>query len=186
MSANFSDDNPELEALAAELRQRIARELRWEAEDVESETLKQVLRERTLSDVARESMARGDVIAASTPTLTVVGTISHARGDLAIVATGHALVSVNLAGPVTLRCVETASSGGTSSSGGSGSFKARLAEFEMTGELVGLVVATLPDMLVGRITVTAADHIVVRGAGSTEWFVRFADIAMVLQALSRR
>lgn len=184
--SDFIEQHPDLEALAAELRMRFERELRWESEDVESETLKQILRRRDLGDVARELMSAGDRVAASSRGLTIVGQLNHAKGDLAIVDTGHAVVSLNLDGPVTLRRIEAATAGGISSAGGSGSFKARMAEFEMTAEPIGMVTATLPDVLVGRIAVAAEDHIVLGAASGNEWFIRFADIAMVIQPLSRR
>lgn len=54
--------NIDLDELAAELRQSVGREMRWEAEDVEADALKLALRRRGLDDVLTELMHRGDVV----------------------------------------------------------------------------------------------------------------------------
>ena len=174
--------NVELDDLAAELRQSVSREIRWEAEDVEADALKLTLRRRSLSDAVAELLHRGDIVSFVTPPLTVTGRLSHCRGDLAIVDSGEATISANLAGPVVVRREQSARSGGSSSSGGSGSFKARLSELELTGEPVGIITPSTADVILGRITVVGTDHLVMTGPGNIDWYIPLPTIALVVQA----
>lgn len=174
--------NQDLEDLAAELRLAVGREIRWEAEDVETDALKLALRKRSLTDAIVELMHRGDTVSLVTRQMTVTGAVTHCRGDLVIVTTPHATVSGNLAGPLAVRLVEQARSGGTSSAGGSGSFRSRLLELEMTGEAVGIVTPGTEDVVLGRIDVVGTDHIVLFGTAEAEWYVPLPTIALVVQA----
>ena len=174
--------NTELEELAAELRQSISREIRWEAEDVEADALKMTLRRRSLSDAVVELMNRGDVVSFVTQLLTATGLLTQCRGDLAILETHGAIVSANLSGPVVVRVVERVRAGGASSSGGSGSFKARLSELELTGETVGIVTPSTADIIAGRIGIVGTDHIVTVGSGDVEWYIPIPTIALIVQA----
>ena len=172
----------DLDDLAAELRQSVSREIRWEAEDVEADALKLTLRRRSLSDAVAELLHRGDVVSFVTPPLTVTGLLTHCRVDLAIMDSGEATISANLAGPVVIRREQSARSGGSSSSGGSGSFKARLSELELTGEPVGIITPSTADVILGRITVVGTDHIVMIGPGNIDWYIPLPTIALVVQA----
>ncbi len=176
-----------LQELGAELRQRVEREIRWEAEDIEADTEQGRVRKRSLGDVAAELMHHGDVVAVGSAETEITGRIVYARGDLAVVQTGHAMVSVNLAGPVYIKVTRRSTMGGVSSpTGGSGSFKARLAEFEQTAEPVRVIATGLAESIEGRITIAASDHLVITNRDGIEWFVPSTTIAMVLQPLIRR
>ena len=174
--------NVDLDDLAAELRQSVSREIRWEAEDVEADALKLTLRRRSLSDAVAELLHRGDTVSFVTPPLTVTGLLTHCRGDLAIMDSGEAPISANLAGPVVIRRERSARSGGSSSSGGSGSFKARLSELELTNEAVGIITPSTADVVLGRIHVVGTDHIVMTGPGNIDWYIPLPTIALVVQA----
>jgi hypothetical protein len=175
--------NVDLDELAAELRLSVGREIRWEAEDIEADALKLTLRRRTLSDAVVELLHRGDLVSFITPPLTVTGLLGHCRGDLAVMNAGDAIVSANLAGPVVVRREQSARSGGSSSTGGSGSFKARLSELELTGESIGLITPSTADIIVGHIDVVGVDHIVMTGPGDIDWYIPLPTIALVVQAL---
>lgn len=175
--------NTDLDDLAAELRQSVGREVRWEAEDTEADTLKLTLRRRTLSEAVVELLHRGDVVSFVTPPLTVTGRLTHCRGDLAIIDSQEARISANLAGPVAVRREKAARSGGSSSTGGSGSFKARLSELELTAEPVGIVTPSTAEVILGRINIVGADHIVVNGPDNIDWYLPIPTIALVVQAL---
>ncbi len=174
--------NPDLDDLAAELRLSVSREIRWEAEDTESDALKLTLRRRSLSDAMIELLNRGDVVSFVTPPLTVTGRLTHCRGDLAIMDTQEATISANLAGPVAIRREEAARSGGSSSTGGSGSFKARLSELEMTGEVVGVMTPSTAGVILGRINIVGTDHIVMNRPDNIDWYLPIPTIALVVQA----
>lgn len=178
------DDN--LADLGAELRQQVEHEFRWEAEETQADAEKLRLRRRTLSDVALEAMERGDTITVVSGSTTVTGTMAYVRGDLAVIQSGHALASIHLGGPTVLRLTSRSLTGGSSSDHGSGSFKARLAEFEQTGEIITLVVQGITENLEGRISIVGTDHIGITGRDGTEWFAPIAHIALALQPITRR
>jgi hypothetical protein len=174
--------NVDLDELAAELRQSVSREIRWEAEDIEADALKLTLRRRTLSDAVVELLHRGDRVSFITLPLTVTGLLSHCRGDLAVMESGSATVSANLAGPVVVRREQSARSGGSSSTGGPRSFKARLSELELTGEPIGLITPSTAEVIVGRIDVVGVDHVVMTGPGDIDWYIPLLTVALVVQA----
>ena len=73
---------------------------------------------------------------------------------------------MHLNGPVSISLVEAAQSGGQAMRGGVGSIRARLLEFEMSGEPV--VVVTDIGSQPGTIGTVAVDHVVVdRGTGES-------------------
>lgn len=175
----------QFEELAADLRQATERELRWEAEDVEVDVDQGRRRKRDLSQVAYELMSKGDEISAGWGHTVVTGRIVYVKGDLAVMETGHAVASLNLSGPVVIKVVKRAASGGTGTpSGGSGTFRARLAELEQTGESVRIVSTHSDELMEGRILVAASDHIALANKQGTEWFVPHQVIAMVLQPVT--
>lgn len=181
----MSEQESELSDLSAELRQRVEHEFRWEAEELESDADKLRTRRRTIGDVAHELMEQGDTIAVVAGTMTVTGPVIYAKGDLAVLQTEHSLASVHLGGPIVMRIAARARRGGTSSERGSGSFKARLAEFEHTGETITLILGASTERLEGRVTTVAQDHVIVTGRDGTEWLSPFTNIALALQPLSR-
>ncbi len=186
MTYDFDEFDDRLEELAADLRQATERELRWEAEDVESDVDQGRRRRRDLSLVAYELMSKGDEVSAGWGHTIVTGRIVYVRGDLAVVETGHAVVSLNLSGPVVIKVVERATSGGIGTpSGGSGTFKARLAELEQTGETIRVVSTHSEELIEGRVTVAARDHIALTNRQGTEWFVPHQVIAMVIQPVNQ-
>ena len=175
----WSDD--EFDELAAQLRGEVGSEFRLEAEALEEDAAKLVLRRRTLGDIAVELMNRGDEVGATAAGTTISGVITHAAGDLVIIETSHSTVSVNLAGPISLRVVRRAQAGGRGRANGSPSYRSRMLELEMSGELVEIVTPLTPDPLVGTISVVGADHVVVIDRDQTEQFVPLSAVAFTIQ-----
>ncbi len=165
--------------LGAELRHRVGEELRREAEDLEWDAERLRLRARSLTDVAHESMSRGDVVAIKTRLRSPTGRLVAVAGTLAILATQSGEVDVNLAGPVALRVMHRATHGGAATRGGSPSFRARLAEYELSGEELEVVAPELDEVVTGRIDVVGADHVVVVDRQDRSWALPLHTIALV-------
>ncbi len=179
------DDAP-LDELAAELRESVGDEFRAEAEEVERETAKGILRRRTLAAVASELMQRGDRVTVGTSGRSFTGHFVFTAGDLASLRTPSGDVEVNLAGPVFLHVAERAMRGGVAPGRGSGSFRARLKEFEQTGEPLEVVAPAAGQSLFGRITVVARDHVVLVDRDEREWFLPVAAVAFVVREAPSR
>ena len=173
--------NSEFDELASELRQEVGGEFRLEAEAIEEDTAKLTLRRRTLEDIAVELMNRGDEVGAVGDGISVSGVITHTAGDLAIIETPHSIVSVNLAGPVSLRVLHRAQKGGRGRATGSLSYRSRMLELEISGEFVEVVSINSPDPLRGTITIVGKDHLVILDRDDAEWFVPLSAIAFTLQ-----
>lgn len=145
-----------LKDLARELRQGVGAELRAEAEITEQETHQGRLRKRTLSDVARQAANRGDQVTVPVAHRTFIGTVIHVGNDYLTLETAGEWVEIRLdAAPLRIRPHR---SGGLSTTKGSATFKARLGEYEQTGERIELIIDG-GEVLPGTVTVVAVDHI---------------------------
>src|SRR5699024_3984673 len=118
------------------------------------------LRRRSLPDVARELVNRGDRVSVVAGRQTLAGEFIHAAGDLACLLTRVGHVDLNLEVPLVMRVVERVTSGGRSPVGGAQSFKARIAEHEAAGFPVELGGQVPGGELTGRIEAVATDHLV--------------------------
>ena len=175
---NWNDS--EFDELASELRQKVGGEFRMEAEAVEEDAAKLVLRKRDLADVVLEFLNRGDVVGISALDVSYTGVVSHAAGDLTIIDTPHSLINVNLGGPISLHVERRAQSGGRSRANGSQSYRSRMLELEITGENVEII-SSGSRSIEGTISVVGADHIVLIDRNDTEWFIPLSTIALTLQ-----
>lgn len=164
-------DDPYLRDLARELRERLGDEFREDAEEAEALAARWFARSRTLADVATEFRDRGDTVAVETGSQVLTGRVTYVAPDYFSLDTAGAVVEVSLAGPVALHVVERARAGGTGNRPGPNTFRARLLELEMRAADVELASAVFADVRRCRIVATARDHVVVRGAGTEEWFV---------------
>jgi molybdopterin converting factor small subunit len=173
--------DPRLDELAAELRQRVGDEFRQEAEELERLSEQQRLRNRTLSDAAQEVMSRGDRVSITTGKHTFTGRLVSVRGSLLQVETPEAVVDANLEAPVHFTVIERSRAGGSSARGGSGSFKARLSEYEQTGEALEFIISPHGEVLRGRILVVGTDHIVVRDDEEQDCYLPLGTVAAVVQ-----
>lgn len=151
------DDDP-LESLARELRETVGSEFRAEAEMVEIETEIGRLRRRSLRDVAREGANRGDRISVVTAGRTVTGSVAHVGKDYVSIETPTEHLDARLDRVALV--ITPSATGGIDPRGGSITFKARLSEFEQTGETVEVVAPRLDSSVTGKIQVVAEDHVV--------------------------
>jgi hypothetical protein len=172
-------DHDPLDDLARSLRAGAGAELREEAEIAEQETHRGRLRRRTLGDVAREAVGRGDRVTLFLPDRTLTGEAVYAGEDYLTVRTPHEEVDVRLSRAsftVTRR-----PSGGHLSRGGSATLKARLGEYEQSGETVDLVVPDLDRTITAVVRVVAADHLMAVEPDGTEIYLPLGQVALVVR-----
>ncbi|MFP5332443.1 MAG: hypothetical protein ACLGHX_08820 [Acidimicrobiia bacterium] len=141
--------------LAAQLRQSTGAEMIEEWEVTELETEQGRLRSRLLSDVWEQAMHRGDQVTASGAFGTCTGTVDYVGKDYSVVRSADTVWDVRLAA-VTVS-VRQSSHGGHTVRGGSRTLRARLAEYEASGEAV--VVHLTHTTVQGVVRVSATDHV---------------------------
>jgi hypothetical protein len=151
-------------------------DLRAEAEEDERLAALALLRDRTLGDVARELLHRGDRIAAVCPGRTATGLVIAAAGDLLTVQSAAGAVDLRLGPPVLVRVLDRARAGGAPAGRGAQSFTARLYEHEAGGGRVAIGWGPTGEEVVGRITAVARDHLVVAEADGTTAFLPLAAV----------
>lgn len=176
------DWDRELKALGEDLRRRFDQEIRDDAAEDERLTEQRRLRHRRLTDAAADSMNRGDTVTVISGDRSLSGTLVASQGDVAVLDTGRQVVDINLEGPVLIRVDERANTGGVVGSSEPRSFRARLAEYEQSGEPVEIIAASSNDALHGRIAVVATDHAVVQDATNRDWFLPLASIGMIVRS----
>ncbi len=177
------DDDP-LESLARELRETVGSEFRAEAEMVEIETEIGRLRRRSLREVAREAANRGDRVSVVTAGRTVTGSVAHVGKDYVSIETPTEHLDARL-DRVALVVAHSAA-GGIGPRGGSITFKARLSEFEQTGETVEVVAPRLDSSVAGRIQVVADDHVVMVDPDGTRVIFALDVIDLVIRTRRSR
>jgi hypothetical protein len=151
--------HPELTEIAARLRAEFDPDVVEEREITEVETEQGRRRRSTLDQVWTESMNRGDLVTAKTTFGPLVGSVEYVGIDYASVNGDD--MSWDLRLDRASVQVRRSTNGGHSVSGGSRTFKARLAEYEATGEDVMLLAPSLDLEVCGRLAVIATDHLVV-------------------------
>ena len=170
------DDLDPYAELERELRRGVGAEWRDEAEIVERETELGRLRRRSLADVVTEAMHRGDRVVLGTRAGDVIGDPVFVGTDYVAVRSEFRWLDVPLE-RATIR-IERRAGGGHTTRGGSRTFKARLAEYEHTGEPITLHLGGTADVT-GRVAVAAGDHCVVTDTDEREIVVPLASIDLV-------
>lgn len=167
------------DGLDDELRARTDDDVRREAEEAAADAELLRRRQRSLADLHREAMARGDLVR-----LTVAGRWQVA-GDLVGVGTdfvtvqdAHTVVDVALSRSVAV--FERASRGGRLGTGGARTLPARLREFEATGERLLLRTSDGTEIH-GRVALVATDHLVTVDDDGVEHALPTASVAMVVR-----
>ena len=150
----------EFEELAGELRRRVEAEFRSEAEEVEHLAQLQRKRKAVLRDVARTAMHQGQRVTLSSAGDEWSGELLAVGADYLTLQTRAVLLDARL-DSVALR-LAPAREGGHTGQPGSDTFKARLTEFEMTGEELRVRCRVPVIELTGVIDVVAADHVEMR------------------------
>ena len=185
MSDDAPDDNnpPDLGATGAAMRE----EWRTEQEAATDDAAEQWRHSRTLLDVARDHMHRGDRVA-----ITVAG--HRAVGEIVEVALDRiALLDESLPGdgrrvdvhvvdsvPLTLRVVERARAGGRSGAH-TATFRARLLELESSGAPVAIATVSDAEAFVGSFSV-GTDFVVIATAVGIETVIALSAVASVSPA----
>ena len=170
----------ELDDLASELRRRVGPEWRADAEAAEREAARAARRRRSVADVARIHMARGDEVVLALPGRRFAGAVRAAAGDLVALDTPTGRVDVRVTGPVTLTVTRASAGAGREPRAGAGSFLARLRELEMEARPVRLGLSGHAEELSGRLAVAADDHVVL-DTGEGEVVVALAGLLWVAE-----
>lgn len=173
------DPGDPFDELAGELRQGAGREWREEAEEIEAETHVWRLRRKTLGEVAREALHRGDRLTVVCGERSAAGEVVGAGTDYLTLASDALWVDVRLDEVVIRR--ESSPSGGVEQTSGSTTWIARLKEFEQTGEDLEVWVPASRQGLHGRIETVAADHLVVTDRLGGSVYVPLGSAAMVIR-----
>jgi hypothetical protein len=171
---------PNLGASGAAMRE----EWRAEQESATRDAAEQWRHSRTLLDLAREHMHRGDRVAITVAGHRAVGVIIEVANDrialLDDTAPDHSLrtdVHVVDAIPLAFSVVERARAGGRTGAR-TASFRARLLELEAAGAPVTLATAIGPDAYVGTLSV-GTDLVVIATSAGVEMVVALPAVASV-------
>jgi hypothetical protein len=167
----------DMQSFAADLRYGPGAEMFGELEITEAETELGRLRRRDLKAVLEQAMHRGDRVSVITRCGTYGGEVDYVGNDYVTVLALDAAADIRFE-----RCalrVHRVASGGHTVTGGSRTFKARLAEYAATGEVVTLFAPDLRMTLRGIVTVVAVDHVIVaQPEGSTTIALDLLDVAL--------
>lgn len=177
-------DDESFDELARDLRQGAGAEMRAEAEEVERQAHLGRLRTRSLADVARQAMHRGDRAVVEVAGRIITGHVSHTGTDYMVVEGDDEVVDIRLAQAAI--GFERSAHGGHSTSAGSTTMRARLAEYEQTGEPVRLVAPLIPMEVAGSLIVVARDHVTVRRSDGGDVHLPIDAIALVIRPRPRR
>ena len=141
-------DDDDLAVAAAVRAEWRADELAWTRA-----ALEQWEHDRTLADVLRACMHRGDKVALEYPGRTFVGVVAAVGDDLVRLATADGSLDAQLGptGVLLLRVVEPARAGGHRGDETIATFRARLLQLEGAATRVGVTAST--DELTGRLCV---------------------------------
>jgi hypothetical protein len=173
-------DLPDLGATGAAMRE----EWRAKQEAVTNDAAEQWRHSRTLLDLARDHMHRGDVVAVTVAGHEAIGEVVEvARDRIALLGdesrgTGRR-VDVHLVDgmPLTLRVVQRARAGGRSGAR-TATFRARLLELEASGGPVVLTTAMGGDPFTGILSV-GADFVVIATTAGVETVIALGAVSSV-------
>ena len=173
-----NDRPPDLGASGAAMRE----EWRAEQESVTRDAAEQWRHSRTLLDLAREHMHRGDRVAITVARPRAVGVIIEVASDrIALLGDGvRADVHVADAIPLAFSVVERARAGGRTGAR-TASFRARLLELEAAGAPVVLATTIGPDPFTGILNV-GTDLVVIATVAGTETVVALSAVGYVSPA----
>ncbi len=167
--------------LARYLRQGVGQEWRAELEATEFETHQDRLRRRTLRDVTKMLLHRGDRLTMQIGELQLTGEVVGGGKDYVTINTEHLCVDARLA-RIALR-VTKRSAGGTEARGMAPTWRARLTEMELTQEVVEVYAPSLGNPRRGRIRVVAVDHLWLVDPAGFDSYLPIDEIAVVTRPL---
>lgn len=167
--------------LARYLRQGVGQEWRAELEATEFETHQDRLRRRTLRDIAKMLLHRGDRLTIRTGRLQLTGEVVGGGRDYVTINTEHLCADARL-DRVALR-VTRRSTGGAEARGTAPTWRARLTEMELTQEMVEVYAPSLGVSQPGRIRVVATDHLWLVDPTGFDSYLPLEEIAVVIRPL---
>jgi hypothetical protein len=134
---------------------------------------------RTMRDVLRDSMHRGDRLELVLPSITFAGAVAAVGDDVVVLDAIDGLIDVNVAAqmPFLVRVLERAHTGGTRGMPVT-TLRARALELETDGSEVRVGCSTLPSVLEGRVQV-GRDHLGVVDRDGGEIVVPFGVVAWI-------
>jgi hypothetical protein len=153
-----------------------AREWQRDMEAWESDAEQLRLRQRALVDALWEAMQRGDLVTITLGEHVFAGTLTAARGDLAMLATEHLAIALNVGAVDAVRFERGA--GGVSGDRTYGSLRAYAGMLEVESPLVRILGDRVD--VRGRIVVVAEDHLLVDGAAGGRWAVAWDAVAAIV------
>ena len=171
----------EFEGLAEELRRRVAADFRDEAEEVERLMQLQRRRKAFLRDVATTAMHQGQGVSLRGFGEEWIGELIAVGSDYLSLQTATQFLDARL--DSVLIGLTPARQGGRTGKPASDTFKARLAEFESTGEEVTVRSRRPVLEATGMIEVVAADHIEMR-CPDERCYLPIDGICLVIRPLS--
>ena len=135
--------------------------------------------ERSLLDLLRECMHRGDTIAVCLGGVTFTGRVAAVGDDIVALTLPDGRVDVRGDGdaPLVVRITERARSGGTRGDAVT-TFRARLLELEMVADDVAIGTRGAAEVIRGRLTV-GHDHVIIQDGQSGDAVIALAAIAWV-------
>ena len=149
--------------------------------------LEQWRHNRTMRDVLRDAMHRGDRLAFVLPNITFAGSVIAAGDDVAVLDTIDGPVDINVSdhSPLVMRILERAHAGGTRGASVT-TLRARALELETDRCEVRIGCSGAPTVLEGRVQV-GRDHLVVSERdGGSDLVVALAAVAWMRRAISGR
>lgn len=169
---------PDLGAAGAAMRE----EWRAEQDATTRDAAEQWQHSRTLLDIAREFMHRGDRVAITVAGHRTVGVVIEVADDRIALLERERRTDIRVtdALPLMINVIEKARAGGRTGAPAA-NFRARLLELEMTGDRVVVATAVRPDPFIGVLTV-GTDLVVIALAGDNEIVVALSAVAFVAPA----
>lgn len=170
------------EGLPSDVSAAMREEWRAEQESATLDAAEQWRHSRTLLDIAREHMHRGDRVAVTVAGHRAVGEIIEVANDRIAVMDDGARVDVHVIDAIPFACtvVERARAGGRSSTR-TASFRARLLELETAGAPVAIATALGPDRFTGAMRV-GTDIVVIVAPTGVETAIALSAVASVAAA----
>jgi hypothetical protein len=125
-----------------------------------------------------EALQRGDLVTIRLQGRSLTGAVQAVGKDYLIIDDGQREIAARLEG--TAIQIERSQQGGRSGRPGSETFKARLSEFELSGETVMLVAPGLAMEIEGTIKVVASDHVIAADEHA-EWILPLAATVLAIR-----
>lgn len=173
--------NQELSELDEDLRRAVGDEFSAELAQIESDTHQLRRRGLTVEEFAAELIRRGDRVSVWWGDSRWTGEATFSGQDFIAFHTPELEVTVRT-DQVGLM-IERGKSGGVSPLGGSRTLVARLAEFELTGEIIRVWARGMPGAVTVRVEVVATDHLVCRDQENREVFLPLSAVLMIARPL---